>query len=262
MSETTPLPEKLIDIHKHVPRDDPGGSKLVELLDTLNVEVAVVLGTPLSPNEEMLHAVRTHPDRLVGGVYLDPREGDPAISTLREYHAEGIRIVKLFPNLGYYPDDEAHREFFDAVAEHGMAVLSHCGWLLPKMGVSAAYYSHPGRFEKLLRTYPDTPFIFAHMGGIAGFLEAIMLTTRTPNAYVDCSPGQGVWVLETGGKMVGSIPPERLMWGLDGCPPETWLPRQRAALEELGFAEHFEKIFHSNGRGLLERIGAIRPTGN
>ena len=125
------------------------------------------------------------------------------------------------------------------------------------MGVSAAYFSRPGRFEKLIRTYKDTPFILAHMGGIDGFLEAIMLTTRTENTYVDCSPGQGVWVLETTGAMGASIPPERLMWGLDSCPPDEWLPRQRAALEALGFGAHFEKIFYSNARALLERIGAV-----
>lgn len=75
-----------------------------------------------------------------------------------------------------------------------MTVLSHCGWLDGSgPGVTqepwAACYSHPGRFEKTLRLYPDTVFILAPMGGIAGMLEPVMLTTRTANTFSDCSPG-------------------------------------------------------------------------
>ncbi len=257
MSEPVALPGSLIDIHNHVAVDDPGADRLIAVMDAANVETTLVMGTARKSNEEMLNAVRKHPGRLVGGVYVDPREGQSAIDTLHRYHDEGVRVAKLFPNLGYYPDDESFRPFFDAIAERGMGVLSHCGWLAPSMGISASYYSRPERFEKVIRTYPETIFILAHMGGIPGFLETAMLTTRTPNTYVDCSPGQGVWVLETGGKMAGSIPPDRLMWGLDSYDVENWLPRQSAALEELGFGPHFEKIFHSNARGLLERIGAL-----
>jgi predicted TIM-barrel fold metal-dependent hydrolase len=257
MSEATALPEKLIDIHNHVAIDDPGAERLLAGMDAANIEATLVMGTARRSNEDMLLAVREHPGRLVGGAYVDPREGPAAIDKLAHFHDEGIRVVKLFPNLGYYPDDESFRPFFDAVAERGMAVLSHCGWLAASMGVTASYYSRPERFEKPIRTYPETIFILAHMGGIAGFLEAAMLTTRTPNTYVDCSPGQGVWVLETGGKMAGSIPADRLMWGLDSYDVGNWLPRQRAALETLGFGPHLEKIFYTNARSLLERIGAL-----
>jgi predicted TIM-barrel fold metal-dependent hydrolase len=95
------------------------------------------------------------------------------------------------------------------------------------------------------------------MGGIAGFLEAVMLTTRTPNAYVDCSPGQGLWALEAAGPIVGTIPPEKLLWGADTYDYAGLIPRYRAALAAAGFGEHFEKVFYANARGLLERIGAI-----
>jgi predicted TIM-barrel fold metal-dependent hydrolase len=193
----------------------------------------------------------------VGGAYIDPREGAGAIDQVKHYHGEGIHLVKLFPNYGYFPDEGKFRPFFDAIAELGMGVLSHCGWLAPNLGVSAAYYSHPGRFEKVIRTYGDTIFIMAHMGGIAGFLETVMLTTRTPNTYTDCSPGQGVWVIENCGAMAASIPPDRMLWGMDCYYPQDWIEKQRAALEELGFAEHSEKIFYSNARGILEKIGAI-----
>jgi len=259
MAETLALPSRLIDVHNHIAADDSDGDKLIGIMDANNVETTVVMGTAAHKNDIVVSAAAKHPGRLVPGVYLDPRKGPAAIAEMRQYCRQGVRLVKLFPNFGYYPDDDSLKPFFDSVADLGMGVLSHCGWLTPTMGVTAAYYSHPGRFEKLIRTYKDTIFIMAHMGGIAGFLETIMLTTRTPNTYTDCSPGQGVWVLEYAGRMPASIPPEKLMWGLDCYCPQDWLDRQRQALEQLDFAPHAEKIFYSNARGVLEKMGALDP---
>jgi predicted TIM-barrel fold metal-dependent hydrolase len=170
--------------------------------------------------------------------------------------------VKLFPNYGYYPDDEHFAPFFDAVAELNMGVLSHCGWL-GEAGADmrnerwAAYYSHPGRFEMVVRTHPKTPFIMAHMGGIAGWLETIMLTTRTPNCYVDCSPGQGRLVLDKGGPMAGAVPPTKLLYGADAYNLPQSIPDYAAIMAAQGYGPHFDKIFYSNARGIFEQVGAV-----
>ncbi len=251
-----PLPERIIDIHNHLePSGDP--EALISLMDESNIETTLVMGMFECPNEHILAAIRAHPTRFVGGVWADPREGLAAIDLVRKYNDGGCRIVKLFPNVGYYPDDETFRPFFDVVAELGMAVLSHCGWLMLQGGVTAAYYSQPGRFEKLVRTYTETPFIFAHMGGISGFLEAIMLATRAPNVYVDTSPGQGAWVLTAVGQMVATIPAAKILWGADSYNQAEWLPHNAAALTAIGFGDDFEKIFYSNARDLLVKIGAL-----
>ena len=260
-SALPPLPPRIIDAHNHA-RHGSEGSDLIALMDAHGVERAVVLGLPAGPtsasNEVTLRAVRCHPGRLIGGVYADPRDGQAAIEEVRRYHAEGFRIVKLFPNHGYYPDDDAVRPFFAAVAELGMAVQSHCGWLAPTPGAAyASYYSHPGRFEKLIRIYPQTVFIMAHMGGIAGFLESVMLTTRTPNTYVDCSPGQGLWALEYAGPLLAAMPPGRMLWGCDSYDYAELIPRYRAALTKAGFGQHLAGIFHDNADAVLRRIGAI-----
>jgi predicted TIM-barrel fold metal-dependent hydrolase len=267
MSEDYSLPTKLIDIHNHIRMDpigtdadgDPNGDRLIGIMDGLNVQRTLVMGVTYGHNEKTLAAVKKHPQRFVGGAFADPRDGRRAIDEVRKYHAEGFRFVKLFPNFGYYPDDEQFRPFFDVVAELKMAVLSHCGFLFPGPG-TAVYYSNPGRFEKLMRTYPDTPFIMAHMGGIDAFLQTIMLATRLPNAYADFSPGQGTWVLNVAPAMVATIPANKLMWGSDnywGIPEQ--LQANRAALIAANHGPSFEKMFYSNAKELLQRLGAI-PT--
>jgi predicted TIM-barrel fold metal-dependent hydrolase len=255
-----PLPPRIFDAHNHG-RGGSDGSDLVALMDAHGIDRAAVLGLPAGPNsatnEVTLNAVRRQAGRLIGGVYVDPRDSS-AVEEIRRYHGEGFRLVKLFPNHGYYPDDDALRPFFAEVAKLGMAVQSHCGWLFPSPGADyASYYSHPGRFEKVIRIHPETIFILAHMGGIAGFLESVMLTTRTPNTYVDCSPGQGLWALEYAGPLLGAMPPGRLLWGCDSYDYADYIPRYHAALVKAGFGQHLAGIFHDNADGLLRRIGAI-----
>ena len=261
MSQKFPLPGGIIDVHNHL-RSDDDGSQLIELMEQSNIEMTLIMGSSQDVdvrNQAIVDACRRHPGRFVGGAYYDPREGEKAIDALKHYSSEGLPVVKLFPNLGYYPDDEGLRPFWDAVAEEKMTVLSHCGWLGgsgPEVTQEpwAAYYSHPGRFEKVIRLYPDTVFILAHMGGIAGLLETVMLTTRTANTFVDCSPGQGLWALQAGGAIAGSVPPEKLMWGADGYGQAGLLETYRHALVGVGFGPHLERIFYANAHGLFEKM--------
>jgi predicted TIM-barrel fold metal-dependent hydrolase len=251
------IPGTIIDGHNHLGEHDPTGSKLLELMDAHNVERTLIMGTPMRGNDNTVTATQANPDRFVGGACLDPRDGKKAVDAVKHYADEGMRIIKLFPNFGYYPDDDAFGPFFDAIAEQKMGVLSHCGWLAPRAGVTAAYYSHPGRFEKVIRRLPELPFIMAHMGGIAGFLESVMLATRTPNTYIDCSPGQGYNVLNFAPAIAGAIPPEKLLWGLDCYDYDPWKYRYADALAGAGFGPHFDKVWYSTARTFFEKIGAI-----
>jgi predicted TIM-barrel fold metal-dependent hydrolase len=255
MSELQPVPERIIDVHNH-PRKDREPDELIERMDAVNIERTVVLGTSTDSNEVMLRYCRAFPKRFVGGVYLDPRQGGYAREQMRRFHGEGVRIVKLFPNIGYFPDDPELWPFFEQVAELGMAALSHCGWLSPRKGRAyASYYATPGRFEKMARIFTDTPFIMAHMGGINGVLETVMLTTRTPNVYVDGSPGQGLWALECCGQIAGSVPPDKLLFGADLWDYPSIMDRYHRAFCARGYGEHLEKIYRTNAEGIFQKLG-------
>lgn len=248
------LPPHIIDMHNHC-LDKYGGDKLVERMDAAGVERAVVMATFSISNETTLEAIRKHPDRFVGGMCTDPRHGAKALDDLARYHAEGFRLIKLFPNMGYYPDDDAWRPFLDRVAELKMAIISDCGILLGPG--EASYYAMPGRWEKVARHYPETTFIMAHMGGIDGFLQGIMLATRLQNVYLDTAPGQGIWVLECAAPMVASITPTRILFGADNYDIIATRDRAAHALQNAGHGQNLEKIFYSNAKELLMKSGAI-----
>jgi predicted TIM-barrel fold metal-dependent hydrolase len=261
------LPRRRIDIHNHLWKD-PVGDRMIELMDKAGIETTLILGLRdgnafnVGTNDDMIKAMRRHPGRFAAGVFADPRDGAKAVESIRRYKDQGACVVKVFPNYGYFPDDDAWQPFWDSVAELGMGVLSHCGWLGgsgPGMNTErwASYYSHPGRFEKVVRAHPGTPFIMAHMGGLAGWMETVMLTTRTPNLYVDCSPGQGMQILEKGGPFVSLIPPDKLMFGADSSPVPDLIKRYRDLLVRQGYGPHLAKVFRSNARGILQRLGAL-----
>jgi predicted TIM-barrel fold metal-dependent hydrolase len=250
-------------MHNHLWGEDHDGAKLIALMDEASVERTLILGLDLfdshGKNADVMRLRARYPDRIVAGVMLDPRDGK-AIDKMKAYRADGASIVKLFPNDGYYPDDEQFLPFFETVAELGMGVLSHCGWLMPAEGKAfASYYSQPGRFEKVIRRFTETPFIMAHMGGIDGFLQTVMLCTRTPNTYTDPSPGQGMLVLKMAGKIASAIPAEKIVYGPDGYSGVAQMENYAAIFTDLGYSEQdLAKIFYSNGRGILEKIGALQ----
>lgn len=258
------LPEKMIDMHTHpgYPADEL--DKILAYMDARGIEKIVALGSSQGReyNDRVVKLREMAPGRIIGGPCVDPRDGD-ALDELRRCRDAGCRILKLFPNLGYYPDEAEHLGFFEKAFEMGYGVLSHCGWLGSDK-ISSTKYARPGRFEELFRRFPDTLFIMAHMGGIDGFLEGIMYTTRTPNVYLDTTPGMSHWVFKHAGEMVRGMPVERLLMGTDGITPpsEDWDCSKQygliaGELENLGWGGHLEDIYYNNAARVIEKYALL-----
>jgi len=259
------VPKKLIDMHTHPMYPVAEVRKILDFMDAHGVEKILALGWPGAPdaNKRVLALRKLAPKRIIGGPYLDPRD-KRAANELKRYHDAGCRIVKLFPNLGYYPDDKSVLPFFEKVARLGCGVLSHCGWLGSK-GVSSTKFARPGRFEELFRRFPETVFIMGHMGGFDGFLEGIMYTTRTPNVYLDTTPGQSHWVFAHAPEFVRGMPAERLLMGTDGISPagsdgidsSAEYEIQVGMLERIGWGALVEDVFYKNAAAVIEKYKLI-----
>lgn len=254
-------PDRAIDVHTHPMYPLAEVEKTLGFMDKYGIEKIVALGMPKheDANKRVLKLRKAAPDRVIGGPYIDPRKRG-AIGELSRYFDKGCRIVKLFPNLGYYPDDPQFVPFFEKAASLGYGVLSHCGWL-GGGGISSTRYARPGRFEELFRRFPDMLFIMAHMGGIDGFVEGIMYTTRTPNVYLDTTPGQSHWVFAHAPEFVRGMPPGRLLLGTDGIFPP-WKDgtdgsqeyhTQADMLEKIGWEASAKDVFYNNAAAVIEK---------
>jgi predicted TIM-barrel fold metal-dependent hydrolase len=101
----------------------------------------------------------------------------------------------------------------------------------------------------------------AHMGGIDGFIEGIMYTTRTPNVYLDTTQGQSYWVFEYAPTFVQGMPPERLLLGSDGIGPAEENGTDSSvqyklvadAIAKLGWKKHLDDIFYNSPARVIEK---------
>lgn len=216
---------KIIDIHIHIDPDDPAMDRYVRQMDKHGVESALIHGTmgytnPVLRNEYVAKAVKRHPQRLFGSVFIDLRQPVRAcIRDVRQYARLGFKCVKLFPNLGFDPNDDRYEPFWDAVESAGLMVFAHCGWLTvtPALAFTSSLTATPFHFEKPARRHPKINFIFAHFGGAPAYLETIVLISRLANCYADTCPGWGRWVWEQHLPGLESVPRDKVCYGTDNA---------------------------------------------
>jgi uncharacterized protein len=181
-------------------------------------------------NMDVLAAVRKYPDRLIGGIYIDPREKD-FMDTFEKYFQEGFKYVKIWPPLGFYPDDEILFPMYEKLEKYDIPLLSHTGLtnikLIDKSGkgfrkAADSRYAHPMNFDKLSRLFPKMKIIFAHSGH-PHYFDAWGIAYANKNVYLDIAGGE-VWVSgipyvynAIGGRNYIPIDFDRVIWGSDNC---------------------------------------------
>ena len=255
---------KVIDIHTHLPNNDPQMDEYVQQMDAFDVRAALVLGVPKRPalamrqNDDVLRAVEKHPGRLYGGMYIDLMNPiDDCIKEIEKYHAAGFVCVKLFPHFGYDPNDEKFEPVWKTIESLGLFVLTHCGWLLPFEDDTRlqSITSSPFHFEVPARRHPKINFIFAHFGGGATYLETVVLTMRLKNCFGDVTPGWGKWVFEQRMPGLATLDFKQVMYGTDNMGANYGRDIQWWAdtLRDMGRSDQdLENFFYNNAARILK----------
>jgi predicted TIM-barrel fold metal-dependent hydrolase len=255
---------KVIDIHVHcTSQADPEMDEYVRSMDEFGVAAALVhavgdeYADRVGSNMNVLRAVHKHPGRLFGSMYIDLREPlEKNIRTVERFAAEGFKCVKMFPNLGFDPNDEVHEPVWQAAEAHGLACLSHCGWLAPspRRPRTQSITSSPFHFEVPARRHPGVNFIMGHFGGGATYLETIVLTSRLSNVFGDVTPGWGKWVFENRMPGLQSLNFRQVLYGTDnmgagyGADIQWWA----ATLRDMGRSDQdIEDFFYNNAARIL-----------
>jgi len=257
-----------IDYHMHPIGDDPGMEKYLKLMDKYNVTHGVIHGLILDTmgyvgnggNEGVAKAVKAHKDRFFGTVCVNFLDGnDKVLDEIKKYGDLGFIGIKLFPNLGFSPNDEKYEPIFAELEKRGMICFSHCGWLGPDPGhperrMASLDGGSPFHFEVPARRHPKVKFIFAHFGGGATYLETIVLCSRLPNAYADTCPGWGRWVFDNNLSGIQAMPKDRLLYGTDNAGDSYGLDDQwwTKKLTSLGWSyDNINQYFWYNSARIL-----------
>ncbi len=264
---------KIIDFHVHYLPTRATEKEILSSMDKTNIESSVMLACPKHPryadcgltgtNEEVEKLVNSNPDRFIGGVYVEPRNVMEAQTRVREYHAKGFKVIKMWPAHGFSPDDPMIYPVWEVINELKMIVLFHSGVLSNghnrEMQLdtirSAAFNSKFGQpilLDQVARYFPDIKFVIAH-GAYPWTLEALEMSFMFKNIYVDLSCPLGfeaynmMKVLKP-----GRIAWERLLFGSDtaGIAAE-YVERWDKLMDDEFFIEHKEDFFYNNAKAML-----------
>ncbi|GGC85300.1 hypothetical protein GCM10007216_15000 [Thalassobacillus devorans] len=194
---------RIIDMHHHILNIPNYTEQLIERMDQLGIEKVCLsgLGLPsdnwlgdLSPdNEDVREAITKYPDRIIGFGVI--RLGESTVDDVVKLHQQGFKGIKTTRPLHNY-DDPRYDEVYGKIAELGMPILFHTGFILntkvdARDDVSTARM-RPEMLDRVARTFPDLYMFLAHLG-MPWHEEAAMMARFHPNVYVDLSGSPMGW---------------------------------------------------------------------
>ena len=139
-------------------------------------------------NKGCLDFAKEHPGRLYSYCGVDPRRPN-AVKIFEKAVTEwGAIGLKLYPPVGFYPDDPKCYRLYQKALDLDVPVLLHLAstsWMRGKM-------SRPQLIEDVAIDFPDLTLIIAHSGmqtrsDNALWEEAMGVAWTRPNVYLDIS---------------------------------------------------------------------------
>jgi uncharacterized protein len=179
--------------------------EMLSLMEDANVDKAVVcsLGQQID-NEYIESLVRTHSDRLIGFAEVNPRQLD-ALDVIEEHIGRGLlRGLKLHPTMhGYHFADHGLLEpIFDACARWRAPIL---------VNALDDPFCGPFAVEEISRGFPLVPVLLAHMGHVWNSVEAIIVSERNAQIFLETSSTDLIEVQSAYARLGGS----KLVMGTD-----------------------------------------------
>jgi predicted TIM-barrel fold metal-dependent hydrolase len=154
-------------------------------------------------NRPVAEALRRHPDRFIGFVFLNPKNNPQVTDQLEQAIEEnGVRGVKAHSWWHDYDPGQLLLPVARRCQELGLPLLIHMG-------------SRPdtGNVQGLLDAFPNLKLILAHLG-IPWFGRSWAQAKRHPNVYLDISgPYLSAGLVAKAARVVG---PDKLIYGTDG----------------------------------------------
>ena len=207
---------EIIDMHAHlywsVPWGTDPGDELVRAQDQSGVRSSVISSLTANAfrmemcNEVMLAAMRKHPGRLLGYVYVWPSDVKSVRKEVEKRLKQGFVGIKMLVLHGFDYTDPGYAPAFEIANERKLPALLHTYG-----GQRGLADQVPGLAEK----YKGVNFVLAHAGA-QKVEEYIQIANMHKNTYLElCTSSATYRAVET---LVANVPAERIVWGADDEP--------------------------------------------
>lgn len=145
---------------------------------------------PIADQHDELAELAADPEvgrSVIPFAMIDPRADPQARELWRAVDRLNFKGIKLYPRLGYAPDDSRLIEHVYPKAQRlGLPVMSHCsrggvqGRHLPDL--HADRFTEPSAFIPVLKAFPDLRVCLAHFGGHRDWTAYVNPEAPTPYA--------------------------------------------------------------------------------
>lgn len=138
-------------------------------------------------NDDILAAVRLHPDRLMGYCFVNPGYAAAAQEEITRCVAgEGMIGLKLYHQ--YKMNDPVQFPLIERTIDLGVPVLMHAGWPgTPELREEQPNLATGDQFADVAARYPDALLICGHIGGGGDWERQLKGLRRAPSVYLDTS---------------------------------------------------------------------------
>lgn len=254
-----------INAHRHLFRSETVDSLLGEM-DEQGVAHTVLLpmpddidfqGEPMVENAGTFALVAGRRDRLSALVYLDPRDPE-ALRELKRYADQGAVGVKMWPPVGYYPDELRYYHIYREVERRGLPVMIHtgytdCGFRGDWRPSTNTRYAMPLELDGLIRTFPGITWLYAHAGN-PDFATGLQHAATHANVYLNINgmADESGWdsrLFRYYEKMAGACAPlswDKLLWGTDNIGFD--FAGYDGIFARFGQADHLGEFYFRNAR--------------
>ena len=241
----------IVDMHTHlytgfVPWGEYPADHLVHAMDQSGVETCVVsslarAGFRMEACNELMHeAMRKHPGRLLGYVYIWPGDPEAVRAEVERRLAQGFTGIKMLVLMGYEYVYPGYAPAFEIANERRLPVLLHT------YGGQAGLDDVP----VLAKRYPDVNFVLAHAGA-QQVEHHIRIAGQVEHAYLELCTSMATYrAVET---LFENVPLERIVWGADDLPLN--MSHQLGKVLGAQIPEEAKvQILSGNARRLLSQI--------
>lgn len=243
---------RILDAHCHLGHGldyTVTAESLLKEMDACGVERAVIVPADREiavanreGNDEVLEAMRRHPDRLTAFATANPWFGAAAVEEARRAFGLGAAGLKLHPVLqGFQIIDPVARPLVELAVSLRKPVYFHTG-----TPVSAP----PFQLSELGLRYPDGRFIMGHAAYSDYWNDVVFAVKAAPNMFVETSTHLPVVIRI----LVEAVGTERVLYGSNH-------PLNAMGLEIEKITRYvrspgdLERVFSSNLERLLEEDG-------
>jgi uncharacterized protein len=149
-------------------------------------------GQPAKTLDKQHHELRLlrdkYPAQVIPFAAVDPRREDVVEDTIVLLEQQNFRGIKLYPPLGFHPNDEALADLYEYAADHEVPIVAHCsrrgvhyrgtpppgilsdpetGQPLPAVAGDEPItrLADPDNYLPILSRHPNLKLCLAHFGG-------------------------------------------------------------------------------------------------